>query len=196
MGVFNQSLYQLFLGTNATTLHMDTFKSNRNIRGVRCDAWSKNITSLPWWPNTPCQLTCTIYVSANGTEVNAVYERAPMRVTLVGVVGTFAYNHEYDIFGYALYVPSANEKSERFANCANQALIYNALSQVAQNAALPIVVQNNAVGLFILVFVIGVVIGVLGGIVTLCVVRKYRGTPAKFVKVGESDGKDVALNEA
>jgi hypothetical protein len=47
----------------------------------------------------------TIYVAANGTEINAIYQRAPMRVTLVGTVGSFAYNHEYDIFNYAPYVP-------------------------------------------------------------------------------------------
>jgi len=108
-----------------------------------------------------------------------------MRVTLVGTVGNFSYNHEYDIIGYAPYAPSPNEKSERFANCVNQSLIFNAVSQVAQNTALPIIIQNNITGLLILVLIIGIVLGILGSLGALYAFKKYRAKHT-FMKLDDS----------
>jgi len=171
LGTMHKTLYQLFFANNVT---MTEFKGQRNVRGVRCDQWSRQITLLPWWPNTPCDLHADVFVTTLGVEFNgAFFYQAPMRFVLNGTIQGIPYNHVYEIVAFQPFTPTTREAVGLFGTCDQQSKIYYALNQVATNSTIPQIISENVVGVIALSLVIGCALGIGGTIIALVLKRRF-----------------------
>jgi hypothetical protein len=134
LGVLRGTIYQLFMG-GVTGVTAYKGGGVRNVRGIACNQWTKQITAHPWWPSLACNLTVDAFITAPTTEyfgVNAT--QVPVRFAIYGTINGTVFNHTYEVFGFTTYRPGAHEASFQFGSCSVQGQIYNALVAVGRAA--------------------------------------------------------------
>jgi len=177
IGVARGTIYQLSMAGagNATA-----YKGGgvRNVRGIACNQWTKQLNAHPWWPNLSCNLTVDVFITAPTTEyagVNAT--QVPLRFAIYGTINGTVFNHTYEVFGFSVYRPGAHEASFQFGSCSVQTQIYNALVAVAGGTTLNPILLSSGMGVLALSFVIGIIVGILLGLTALYFRRNPQHLP-------------------